>query len=94
MSCPHEVFDAAVAVGRITDESGALLGRYTVELRAHCRACGKHLAFQGLPVGIDTHGPTRSPDGLEARMVAEVVSEPALVTDRVAAIFRMPGGAT
>lgn len=92
MSCPHQNFSASVDVGRVVDESGTLLGRYTVEVRAQCSACGKHLEFQGLPVGVDTHGPTRSVDGLEARLVAEVVDEPAIVSDRIAAIFNLPEG--
>lgn len=91
--CLHKEWAAAVGVGNITDEGGSVLGRRTVEVRVHCASCGVALEFQGLPVGVDTHGPTMSVDGCEARLVAVPKGDKLLAEGRVSAIFRRPGGA-
>lgn len=93
MICEHLDWSASVGVGRImaSDEDPTII-RHTVEVRVECSACGHPLEFQGLPMGIDTHGPTMSPDGLEARLVAVPKGENLLATGRIAAIFRMPEG--
>lgn len=94
MTCTHENWAATVGVGNIvvSDDDPTVLARRTVEVRVQCAACGVPLEFQGLPVGVDTHGPTISVDGLEARLVAVPKGEKMLAEGRVSAIFRMPGG--
>jgi hypothetical protein len=92
MPCEHLEWSASVGVGNITDEGGALLGRRTVEVRVQCAACGLPLEFQGLPIGADTHGPTISVDGLEARLVGIPKGDTLIASGRIAAIFRQPGG--
>ncbi len=91
--CPHLHFSANVSVGRVVDDDDpSLLKRLTVEVRVECAECGVALEFQGLPVGIDTHGPTMSPDGMEARLVAMPKGDQLWADGRVAAIFKMPEG--
>lgn len=94
MTCEHLNFSASVSVGRVTaSESDETVVRHTVEITVSCAACGHPMEFQGLPVGIDTHGPTMSPDGLEARLVAMPKGEEMLASGRIAAIFRAEGQA-
>lgn len=93
LRCHHGNFAAQVNVGRIVDDHDPnMLKRLTVEVMVQCTACGVALEFQGLPVGIDTHGPTVSPDGVEARLVAVPKGEVLLASGRVAAIFRSTEG--
>ena len=93
MSCNHDTWSATVAVGNImASEDDPTIIRRTVEVRVHCHDCGHPLEFQGLPVGVDTHGPTMSPDGLEARLVAVPKGDQLLATGRIAAIFQAPKG--
>lgn len=92
-NCQHMNFAADVSVGRIVDDDDATkLKRMSVEVRVKCTECGIDLEFQGLPVGIDTHGPTRSVDGLEARLVAVPKDSNMWAGGRVAAIFDLPTG--
>jgi len=91
--CQHLDFNASVGVGRImSDVDPEKLLRLSVEVRVECQHCGVSLEFQGLPMGIDTHGPTMSPDGLEARLVAMPKGKGLLAEGRIAAIFRQPEG--
>lgn len=92
MSCDHLEFTARVGVGRVTDDHDpAKLLRLTVEVMVECSDCGRSLQFVGLPEGIDTHAPTMSVDGLEARLVAVLQGDALALTDRVSAHFRAPG---
>lgn len=93
VSCDHLEWAARVDVGNVTDGEDGPVIRRTVEVRVWCAACQHPLEFQGLPVGIDTHGPTMSVDGLEARLVATPKGTEMLATGRVAAIFRSKGSA-
>lgn len=94
MTCEHLSWSASVSVGNImASEEDPTIIRRTVEVVVACADCHMPLQFQGLPVGIDTHGPTMSPDGLEARLVAVPKGEELLATGRVSAIFRTEGQA-
>lgn len=92
MSCLHDQFSAIVNVGKLTLNDGTPTGAYVVDVQARCEGCGARLQFEGLPVGVDTHGATRSVDGTEARLRAIIVGDPQIVTDRIQAIFRTPEG--
>ena len=55
------------------------IGRYTADVRVHCKDCGLPFRFIGLPAGLDLDGATVSVDGTEVRFAmapkGEVVPE-------------------
>jgi hypothetical protein len=80
--CPHENFDATVAVGRFLDT-----GRFMADISVHCTDCGEPFRFMGVPAGLDWERPMVSIDGLELHAPIE----PEIAT-RLAerATFQMP----
>lgn len=61
--CKHKNFDANVEVSRLED-----IGRFTADVRIHCRDCGVPMRFIGLPAGVDLNGAAVSADATEARL--------------------------
>lgn len=65
-SCPHEHFEAAVDVNRITNDAGQVV-RYQADVRVRCVRCAQLFRFIGLPAGLDLNGAAVSVDGTEGR---------------------------
>lgn len=80
--CPHLEFDALTVVNRFEDT-----GRFSVDVRIACHACGMPFRFLGLPAGSDPEAPRVSVDALELRAPIEPEDTPQLHTR---ATFVMP----
>ncbi len=65
--CEHPGFKASVEVGRLTDGAGNVHA-FTADVRVECAVCGLPFEFMGMPEGLSPSVPTRSVDGLEARL--------------------------
>lgn len=93
MSCPHTEFEARAAVGRVVDdETQTTLQNLTIDLSVVCLQCGVPVQFYGLPLGVSTHMPTLSVDGLEARLVGFPQGETMPERKQISAIFHRPEG--
>ncbi len=66
-NCKHEEFKVQAAVGRLTDEEGGEVKRYTVDIEVHCMQCFMPFRFIGLPGGVSPNQPTVNFDGTELR---------------------------
>lgn len=66
--CPHEDFDAYVAVNRITagDDDPTVIG-YAADIKVNCRACEEPFRWTGVPAGISPRHPTCTVDETELR---------------------------
>lgn len=66
--CPHEDFDAYVAVNRITanDTDPTVVG-YAADIKVQCRACEEPFRWTGVPAGLSPGRPTCSVDETELR---------------------------
>ena len=62
-ACPHEQFNAIVAVARFEDSKG-----FMADIRIQCAQCGAQFEFLGLEPGVDNQGARVSIDGKEARI--------------------------
>lgn len=67
--CEHQDFRANVTVNRIEDS-----GLFNADIRVDCANCGEPFKFVGLPMGVNLHGATVSPDLVEARMAIAPLS--------------------
>jgi hypothetical protein len=59
-ACPHETFQADVAVNRLED-----VGRFMADVRIHCSMCGLPFSFVGPPLGLLMNQPSVSVDRTE-----------------------------
>ncbi|MDG9703760.1 hypothetical protein [Streptomyces sp. DH37] len=61
--CPHETFDAYVAVNRITrsDDDPTVIG-YSADIKVNCRDCGEPFRWTGLKAGLSPAHPMCSLD--------------------------------
>lgn len=66
--CPHEDFDAYVAVNRITasDTDPTVIG-YAADIKVNCRVCDEPFRWTGVPAGLSPGHPTCSVDETELR---------------------------
>lgn len=57
-ACPHENFDAYVAVNRLTvsDDDPTVRG-YSADIRVNCRDCDEPFRWTGLPAGLSPAHP-------------------------------------
>ncbi|MEU7381540.1 hypothetical protein AB0A91_16360 [Streptomyces sp. NPDC042207] len=64
--CPHENFDAYVAVNRLTasDTDPTVVG-YSAGIKVHCRDCGEPFRWTGVPAGVSPRRPMCSIDETE-----------------------------
>jgi hypothetical protein len=86
--CEHHNFAASVAVGRLTNEAGAVTA-YAADVKIHCTDCGRKFQFLGLPAGVNLQGATISVDGLEARLAVCPQGEVPSPLDHLAATVRL-----
>ncbi|WP_320784185.1 hypothetical protein [Streptomyces sp. CRN 30] len=64
--CPHEDFDAYVAVNRITaSDSDPTVTGYAADIKVNCRACDEPFRWTGVPAGVSPAHPTCSVDETE-----------------------------
>ncbi len=68
MNCPHEDFEAHVAVNRLTGTGGGDITGYAADVTIRCMHCNTPFRFLGLPGGLAPDKPTVSVDGTEARL--------------------------
>jgi hypothetical protein len=83
--CIHPDFSADCTVNRFADT-----GRFNVEVRVRCRACGESFRFLGLPAGLLTESPATSVDGLELRAPIEPEGVPRLASRSVYQAPKIP----
>lgn len=50
-------------------------GRFCLDIRVKCAACGEPFRFLGLPIGLDLSGAAKSADGTEGRFAICPVSQ-------------------
>ena len=69
LPCPHENFEAAVEVSRITRDEGGPVVAYSAAVTVRCAApsCGETFRWVGVPAGLSPGHPTVSVDGRELR---------------------------
>lgn len=66
--CPHEDFDAYVAVNRITaSATDPTVVGYAADIKVNCRACDEPFRWTGVPAGLSPGHPTCSVDETELR---------------------------
>lgn len=51
-ACPHENFDAYVAVNRLCSTEGGPIDAYTADITVHCSDCGEPFRWIGVPAGL------------------------------------------
>lgn len=66
-ACPHENFDAVVAVNRITPVDGAPPTAFNADIRVRCADCGEPFRWIGVPAGMSPAKPMVSIDETELR---------------------------
>jgi hypothetical protein len=62
-TCPHETFEANVAVARISDASV-----WYADLTLRCVECGQKMEFIGFPMGLSPGEPMVDVTGTELRI--------------------------
>jgi hypothetical protein len=67
-TCPHETFESAVKVNRLTDVGGGPITGYAADVSIRCAQCKHDFFFVGLPMGCTPDHPTVSADGKELRI--------------------------
>ena len=68
MICRHAQFNSEVKVIRVGENE------YKVDVTVACARCFKPLEFVGLPMGVHPINATKSLDGTEARLNAQLIS--------------------
>lgn len=64
-ACPHENFEADVAVNRLTADDGGPVEGYSADIRISCAACGERFRWIGVPAGLMPSRPACSVDETE-----------------------------
>ncbi|MDQ0376602.1 hypothetical protein [Amycolatopsis thermophila] len=65
--CEHEVFQAEVAVNRLTKHEGGPVVGFRADVRVRCAQCGERFRWSGVPAGLLPDRPAVSVDGTELR---------------------------
>ena len=66
-ACPHEDFNAFVAVNRLTATDDGPVEGYSADIKVECRDCGEPFRWIGVPAGLDPRQPAVSIDETELR---------------------------
>ena len=68
MPCPHENFDAHVAVNKVTSsETDATVVGYHADIKVNCADCSEPFRWSGVPAGSSPRQPMCSVDEIELR---------------------------
>lgn len=65
--CPHENFDAVVAVNRLQAGDGGAVEAFSADIKVNCRDCGEPFRWIGAPAGLLPTQPCVSVDETELR---------------------------
>lgn len=66
-ACPHETFDADVAVNRLLGDDGAVTA-FMADVRIRCVDCDEPFRFRGLRAGLNPARPACSVDESEVHL--------------------------